>query len=270
MTSLAKKKSPSLLLMYLPLAVVVSFALYFALKWGLKPKPIPQINPTLFEARERIGEVIYRRLRPALRQEKMVVLGSAPWLRDYEEVWNGFISAARADKWNIDLIYEDPALRPIKEFEGLERKKLSWPEPDPTMAAELKKHLQFGKLVVIHTSYNHSSHRSESSVTKDLEALLKRPWTTISMLGFAVTEEELSVLQPKCEDEISPANRGEYVACAAARISRRYLRRKLDPLSYWVAMDRHGLKDYFFYVHEPQVAASVEPVDPESEEGSTL
>lgn len=251
MPVLRTKKGPSLLLIWIPLCVVVSFALYFSLKWGLKPKPIPQINPSQFEISEQIGAVVYRRLRPALRQEKMVVLGSAPWVRDYEHVWNGFIAAAREDKWKIDLLYEDPSLRPIKEFDGLNRKNLTWPEPTPELAAELKQHLQFGHLIIIHTTFNHSAHRTESSLSKELEVALKRPWTSISMLGLAVNEEELNALQPKCEDPISPATRNDYVACAAAKVSRNSFRKRLATDKLWAAMDRHGLKDYFLYVHEP-------------------
>ena len=246
--------------MWIPLCLVVSFALYFSLKWGLKPKPIPQINPTQFDIREQIGAVVYRRLRPALRQEKMVVLGSAPWVQDYQQIWNGFIGAAREDNWKIDLLYEDPNLRPIKEFSGLERKSLNWPEPGQELAAELKQHLQFGHLVIIHTTFNHSAHRTESSLSKELEVALKRPWTAISMLGFAVNDEELAQLQPKCENEIAPASRNDYVACAATRISRNFFRKHLAPDQLWAAMNRHGLKDYFLYVHEPVVVA---PADTE-------
>ncbi|MGE0761940.1 MAG: hypothetical protein AB7N80_01550 [Bdellovibrionales bacterium] len=265
MPVLRTKKHPSLLLMYLPLAVVVSFALYFSLKWGLKPKPIPQVNPTLFEMPEQIGAVVYRRLRPALRQEKMVVLGSAPWLKNYELIWNGFIGAARADNWKIDLLYEDPTLRPIKEFSGLERKALNWPNPDIALANELKQHLQFRHLIIIHTTFNHAAHRGENSLTKELEATMHRPWTAISMLGFGVDENEITNLQPKCEDEIAPATRNDYVACAATRISRRFLRKHLAADKIWAAMDRHGLKDYFLYVHEPVEPAGLGPILAEPE-----
>ena len=256
MPVLRHKKSPSILLMWIPLCLVLSFALYFTLKWGLKPKPIPQINPTRFELREQIGAVVYRRLRPALRQEKMVVLGSAPWVQDYQHIWNGFIGAAREDKWKIDLLYEDPTLQPIKEFAGLERKSLNWPDPGQELSQELKQHLQFGHLIIIHTTFNHSAHRTEGSLSKDLENTLKRPWTAISMLGFAVNEDELVHLQPKCENEVAPANRSDYVGCAAARISRNFLRKRLDPTLLWAAMNRHGLKDYFLYIHEPSPAPS--------------
>ncbi len=206
--------------------------------------------------REQIGAVVYRRLRPALRQEKMVVLGSAPWIRDYEQIWNGFIAAAREDKWKVNFIYEDQDLRPIKDFSGLQRKTLSWPDLEPDSIKEIKNHLQFGHLILIHTTFNHSSHRGETSLSRQLESRLNGPWTAISMLGFAVNEEEGALLQPPCEDPMSPATRGDYVACAANRISRRYYRKRLDPMAYWAAMDLHGLKDYFLYIHEPPTAHS--------------
>lgn len=250
-----KRLKPKHSLFWIPLALLLSFSIYFALKWGLKPKPISQINPTQIENLEQVGVLTYRRLRPALRQEKMVLLGSGPWLREYEHVWNGFIAAARQDNWLVDVVFEDPSLRPIKDFKDVQRRPLTWPEPKPELAQELKEHLKFGHLVIVHTTYNLSSHRGEDSLSKELESSLKRPWTAITMLNFAVTEEGLTDLQPHCEDEVSPSTRADYVACAAARVSRRYLRKHLDPAKMWMAMERHGLKDYFLYIFEPPITA---------------
>lgn len=243
-------------MLWVPLALVLSFGLYFALKWGLKPKPIPQINPSQFESLEQVGAVTYRRLRSALRQEKMVVVGSAPWIRDYERLWNGFIAAAREDHWQIHVLFEDPTLRPIKDFSDLNRRPLAWPDASAQVIKEIKEDLRFGHLVVVHTTFNHSAHRGETSLVKELEAAFHRPWTALTMLGFAVTAEELENLQPLCIDEMAPTSRREYAACAAARLSRRFLRKHLDPTRIWAAVEQHGLKDYFIFVHEPTPPAT--------------
>lgn len=190
-----------------------------------------------------------------------MVLGSAPWIRDYDRIWNGFLAAARADKWKIEVLYEDPSLKPIKSFEGLKRQTLSWPEVTPKLASEIKTHLQFGRLVVIHTTFNHSSYRNEDSLTSELERALKRPWTALSMLSFAVDEAELEQIQPPCTDQVAPATRGEYVACAAAKISRRNLRKKLDPAKNWLASERHGLGDYFIFVHQENKDEPIETIE---------
>jgi len=250
MPVLRYRKSEKWPLVWVPLALILSVSIYFAIKWGLKPKPIPQINPTQFASPEEAGALLYRRFHPILRQEKMVVLGSAPWVRDYERVWNGFLAAAREDKRKIDTLYEDPALRPIKDFLGMKRQPLAWPSLSPELAEDLKKHLQFGRLIVIHTTFNHSSYRAEDSLTKDLEKALRRPWTALSMLTFPVNAAELENLQPPCPDEVAPTTRGDYVACTSVRISRRFMRKKLDPRLNWLASERHGLGDYFVFIHQ--------------------
>lgn len=260
---IVRSRNPILPYVWVALALIVSFGLYFGIKWGLKPKPIPVINPSKFDSLEQIGTVTYRRLRQALRQEKVVVIGSAPWLREYDRMWNGFIAAAREDKWQVEYIFEDPALRPIKDFSDLKRRPLSWPEATADMAADLKKTMQFGHLILVHTTFNHSAHRGETSLVKELESQLKRPLVSFTMLNYAVTPEELERIQPPCTDEVAPSTRKEYAACAAARISRRYLRKRHDPASYWAAIERHGLKDYFIFVHEPAEARSgeLEPLE---------
>jgi hypothetical protein len=246
-----RNRNPILPYIWIVLALMVSFGIYFGIKWGLKPKPIPVINPSKFDSLEQIGTVTYRRLRQALRQEKLAVIGSAPWLRDYERFWNGFIAAARQDKWEVKFVFEDPALRPIKDFPGLQRRSLSWPDATQEMVNDLKKTMRFGQLILVHTTFNHSAHRGEISLVKELEAELKRPLVSFTMLSYAVTPEELERIQPPCMDEVAPGSRKEYAACAAVRISRRYMRKKHDPMRYWAAIERHGLKDYFIFIHEP-------------------
>ncbi|MBX7231205.1 MAG: hypothetical protein K1X29_03870 [Bdellovibrionales bacterium] len=249
MPRLRFKKIP-LSLLWIPIVALFSFSIIFAIKWGLKPKPIPQINPTSFEELEQIGAVTYRRLSSALRQEKMLIMGSAPWIQNYEKVWNGFIAAAREDHWKIDIVFEETEARAIKSFSGLERESISMnPLNFFQMNSSLKKHLSFGHLVLVHTWFNYSAHKNPLSLTLELEKQLKRPWPAITMLGFAISEAELLHLQPPCRNEINPPVE-DYSACAAMRFSRRQLRRRLDPNKNWAALEQHGLKDYFLYIHQ--------------------
>lgn len=241
-------------LLWIPFAFALSFSVYFVVKWGLKPKPIPEFNPTKFESMEQIGAVAYRRLRAALMQEKLLVIGSNPWLRDYEKVWNGLIAAAREDKWNIDVLYEDQALAAIQNFSGLKRQQLSLPDISNPMTQELKSHLMYKHILVVHTTFNHSAIKGEGSWRAEIEGVLKRPWTTVTMLGFGTNEAEIEALQPACIDHLEPATKEQYLACSAVKISRQYLRKKLSTTDYWAAMQRHGLKDHYLFVHYPAMA----------------
>lgn len=237
------KKSHLLYFIWIPLAVLLSFAVYFVLKWGLKPKPIAQINPTRFEEPEQIGAVVYRRLRAVLRQEKLLVIGSASWINDSDKIWNGFIAAAREDGVQIARLYQEESVRPVKEFKGL--------PVAPLDGAKFDRDRDGSKLVVLHTTSLRSSHSDKNSLTRQLEQELKRPWPSITLLSLAVTGEEIEALEPPCpiaQIQSEPHSLG----CSSARISRKFLRRRYDPTALWAAMERHGLKDYLLFVHNPQ------------------
>src|SRR5262245_22285128 len=96
--------------LWILLALALSTGVYFTIRYGLRPKPIPILNVTEFSNGEQIGAVIYRRLRQNIRQERLVVLGSLPELAVSADVWNGFLKTAVEDKVRVDAFFQWPNL----------------------------------------------------------------------------------------------------------------------------------------------------------------
>src|SRR3954470_22627530 len=87
-------------------SMIVSTGVYFTIRYGLRPKPIPVMNATSFNQPGEIGAVIYRRLRQEIRAERVLLLGSTPELSDYDEVWTGLLKTAAADNVNVPVFFQ--------------------------------------------------------------------------------------------------------------------------------------------------------------------
>src|SRR5262245_15619123 len=80
------------------LAVMISTGVYFTIRYGLRPKPIPVLNPTEFQELKQIGVVLYKRLHQNIRAERIVMLGSSEDIKGYEQIWQGLAESVLADK----------------------------------------------------------------------------------------------------------------------------------------------------------------------------
>jgi hypothetical protein len=234
------------------LALTLSLGVYFSIRYGLRPKPIPQLNPTVFENAEQIGAIAYRALRAQLHTERVVVLGSTLSVKGYESVWNGFVKAAIADRIRIDVVFQrvDLALPAALANEVIRPVTIE----DLTKAefvTEVQSAYQRGQLALIHILSTESTHLLPNTVTRKLQALPNLPVVSISMLPMAVRQEDLE--QIHCVDPNGDSSNEDRLGCAASRISRRYLRKRL-PHDKWVAaIERHGLKEYLLFVSEPNL-----------------
>ncbi len=72
---------------------------FAVLRWGLRPKPIPQINPSPIEDLRQAGILAYQRLRPMIREQEVVWLLSTFLVQNPEVVWDGLKAAAAHDGW---------------------------------------------------------------------------------------------------------------------------------------------------------------------------
>src|SRR4051812_29027396 len=72
-------------------SVLISTLIYFTIRYGLSPKPIPVMNLTQFQNEEQIGADLYRRLRQNIRQERLLVLGSSADIPQIQSLWTGFL-----------------------------------------------------------------------------------------------------------------------------------------------------------------------------------
>ncbi len=242
------------------LALGISSGIYFSIRYGLRPKPIPQLNPTVFDSPDQIGVVTYRALRASLRAERVLVLGSDTAIQGYQDIWNGFVHAAVADGIKMDTVFERSDLQ-IPE--ALKTAKVSEVKPEEIMSAEFTKEIQnayqSGEMAVIQILNIEATHLTPGTLTRRLQQLPNLPVISISMLPLAVNQQGLDQLEPRCVDPRNDDKPEDRFACAASRISRRYLRKHL-PADKWVAaIERHGLKEYLLFIsmpHPPQAAES--------------
>jgi hypothetical protein len=241
---------------WIVLAFILSTSIYFSIRYGLRPKPIPQLNPTVFETPEQVGIVTYRALRASLRQERVLVLGSSLVIAKYPEIWDGFVKAATEDHVKIDVVFAREGLvSPVTLAPEIVKKVKPEELGTEAFLNQVKSTYARGELALIYLMNDEATHLIAGTVTRKLSELPNLPVISISMLPMALREQEMEALVPHCLDPRSEDKPEEKLGCAAARISRRYLRKKL-PTDKWVAaIERHGLKEYLLFVSAPQAPA---------------
>jgi hypothetical protein len=207
--------------------------MYFTVRYGLRPKPIPVMNPTQFENPEQIGVVVYKRLRQNVRADRVIVLGASPGMEEDNLIWLGFEKAASADRETVMVM-------PLKEVTDRE-----------AFFAKIQEAVKARKLVLLTGLTTEVSHLVPNSFTKELEEHRKHPILSISIQRLAVTTPEYDDVQTQCLDATKEETGYQRLECAAQRVARKYLKRKLEPNLLWGVMERHGLKEYLLFVHRP-------------------
>lgn len=233
------------------IAILVSTGVYFTIRYGLRPKPIPVMNPTSFERLEQIGIVTYRRLRQNIRSERVVVLGSSAEVPKSSEVWLGLIEAAAAEKERV-VVFPASGQIQVPSVPNVEVVKYSEEAHRSGDLVELAHNrMKSGQLVVIIGPTEEVSHLVKSSVTQQIEKAVGHPVLSISSLKFAVSEQASSELEPQCLEPGTEKDVVRRLSCAASRVSRKYMKKKLDAEKIWAVMERHGLKEYLVFIHQP-------------------
>ncbi|MGE4130192.1 MAG: hypothetical protein AB7F86_01065 [Bdellovibrionales bacterium] len=237
--------------LWILVAIAVSTSVYFTIRYGLRPKPIPVLNPTKFENLQQIGIVIYNRLRQNIRAERIVLLGSSEDVKNYTEVWTGLIEAARADKENIVLVVRE-GMAPLPKFPGVET--LTFNDQlisSSELFTEVTKRLKRKQLVILHGWTRETTHLVADSLSQRLDPVIHQPLLAISTMRLAVDQAEVDDLQPQCLDASPGANEYQKLLCASFKVARKFLKKHLDPEKIWGVMERHGLKEYLVFVHQP-------------------
>lgn len=211
-------------------AVCVSTAVYFTIRYGLRPKPIPVLNPTVFQDSRELGGVIYKRLKQNIRAERVVLLGSQS--EEDQAIWAGLLQGAEAD-----------------------REKLVTFRPEdvkaPTFVTDIAQKIKAGQLIVIFGDTAEISHLVEGSLSKQIDKAVRHPVLSISSLRLAVDPAEYDNIQTQCLDASAGKSASQRLDCAAQRVARKFLKRRLAPEKMWAVMERHGLKEYLLFVHRP-------------------
>ena len=228
-------------------AIAISTGVYFTIRYGLRPKPIPVLNPTEFADLEQVGAVIYKNLRQNVRAERLILLGSRGELPGESRVWLGFLKAAAADGEKIVLFSRGPKA---------EVKTGAWEEVvstagDAELTAQVLTRMRGGQLVVVEAKTTEATHLVTGSLGRAFEDLVKHPVLSISILPLALNEAERDGFKPRCLDTGEDPDGQRRLWCAALRVSRKFARKNLVADRIWAVSERHGLKEYLVFVHEP-------------------
>jgi hypothetical protein len=232
--------------LWFSLSLLISTGVYFTIRYGLRPKPIPVMNATEFSNMQEIGAVVYRRLRQEIRNERVVLLGSSPELADYEEVWSGLLKTALADQVKVTVLFQKEGLHPPA---GGAWQTISFDE-NMVRSGELlnavKQKMQAGDLVVIQAPSTEVSHLIKDSLSRELDTASGRPVLSISSLDVSLTNAEQNDLQAQCLSAQELASR---IDCAEARVGKNLLKKKMTSGKIVAVLERHGLKEYLLFVH---------------------
>lgn len=236
------------------IAVALAFGIFYSIDLLLKPKPIPKLKPTSFEEADQIGAVVYWSLKRELRPASLVILGSSPWVQDYEKIWSGFMLTAYSDKNFPKVIYQDPVLKAPTAIKGLEVRQL----PSALADAEIERSPKEGELHFVHTVFSESSTFFENSYFGGIQAAENKDIISLTLVPLVVNEEELTKAYPSCPIEEVAETDLEQLGCILKRASKKYFRKKLDPNKIWAVMEQHGRNEYLLFVHEPNSSYSGE------------
>lgn len=224
-------------------AVAISTGVYFTIRYGLRPKPIPVLNPTEFADLEQVGAVIYKQLRQSVRAERLLMLGSNEDLR----VWQGFFKAAAGDGEKIVVFSRGP---------DVGTRTAGWESvvtnaPNAELTAQVLARVRGGQLVVVQGRTSEVTHLVPGSLGREFESLVKHPVLSISILPLALNQPERDALQPQCLETGEDPDGQRRLGCAAQRVARKFARKALPPDRIWAVAERHGLKEYLIFIHQP-------------------
>jgi hypothetical protein len=237
---------------WIAIAVAISTSVYFTIRYGLSPKPIPVINLTSFGNEEEIGAVVYRRLRQNILQERLLILGSNPDLTNPQEVWTGFLKTALADKIKIDVLFQRTNTHSIPQIGAIEIVPFDQTAAvSGKLVVDVKARLQRGHIVVVHATTIEASHLIKNSLSKQLDSVLRQPVLSIATMALAVGKEEEEGIQALCLDAGKDEHGHFRLNCAAMKAARKVKRKKPDPSKMWAVLERHGLKEFLLFVHRP-------------------
>lgn len=229
-------------------AALISTGVYFTIRYGLRPKPIPVMNPTEFANLEQIGAVVYKRLRHDIRAERIVLLGSAQDISDDFKIWEGFLKAAAADKEKV-VFFPRGHIPTVTENAGWETVPFSETPEKGNQLAQIEARVKAGQLIVVHGQTNEVSHLINGSLSRQIDRAVQHPVLSISSLRLALKQEDRDSLATKCLDATEDGE--NKLSCAGQKVARKYLRKNLDPTKIWAVMERHGLKEYLIFVNQP-------------------
>lgn len=209
------------------IVLISGLAAFAVLRFGLKPRPIRQINPTAYENLASVGAASFRRVPQEWAPTRLVVLINSENEADSSSVWKGWLKTAMVESPGV-VTHEVE----VSDLGDLDLEFLS-------------ERLQKNQRLVIRWNPNTRHLKELNEQTASLgEELGVAPFVVVQQ-SSVVRENQLGSLSCDSEDET-------LLPCIGARYSKIYFRKKL-PIDQIVAgMERHGRFLYVLFVYKPQ------------------
>lgn len=229
---------------------VVAGGVYFAISFGLNPKPIPKISWSHFVSPADYGANVYKRMRLEVQSQNLLFLGVMPERENHYHAWKGFLDALEPE-FKFEHIIVDSGLTHKSIIPFTEEIKLF--ENQQAIIESIKEIINTKKKVVIvlpttfisylvkgnfYALLNNSLYGSEQGMKFDVD------WITFSLSSFPLSRDDEKSLDIPCDTDIKDADGSGALGCMVLMKSRTLYRSKRIEGKIPGVLDQIGTKEY--------------------------
>lgn len=232
-------------------STVIIGGVYFALTFGLTPKPIPIISWSHFESPQDFGASVYKRLRIEILGQNLVFLGVLPERQDHYLAWKGLFDSLEAEN-KFEHIIVDNSL-PYKELIP-STEVISMIDNQAAVLNTIKDIIATKKRVAIILPTTYMSYL----VKDNFHALLSRSlydendghrldvdWMTFSLSSFPIKREDEAAMEIPCNTEVKdPAGSGALGCVVVMKARSLYRQKERIEGKLPGVLDQIGTKEY--------------------------
>tara|TARA_B110001454_G_scaffold106457_1_gene100256 strand:+ start:100252 stop:101001 length:750 start_codon:yes stop_codon:yes gene_type:complete len=213
-------------------SAVIIGGVYFAVTFGLKPKPIPKISWSHFVNPQEFGSSVYKRLRLEILGQNLIFFGVLPERQDHYLAWKGLFDSLENEN-KFEHIIVDSSL-PYKELIP-STEVISMIENQTAVVNTIKDIIASKKRVAIVLPTTYMSYL----VKDNFNALLTRSlydqtegrkfdvdWITFSMSSFPIKREDEHAMEIPCDTDVKDADGSGALGCMIVMKARTLYRQK--------------------------------------------
>lgn len=254
-TLLLMSEAMKIVLTLLALAIGLSVAAVYTL--GIRPRPIAEIDPSVVQSPERIGQVVHQYALPKIKTEKVVVVGVDPSVPDYAAIWDGFVAEARAKNEAYTTALIQTGLN-AKGFSGLKTEEMDFSRQFDQLVERIKQSPQNERLFIFGMDLISAHRLGADAYIQRLENALQTKLYSFTLLPYAVSKAGLDRFDFGCDSEGRKEFFGpHYLDCASLAVSKKFFKKKKKDDERVMVLERHGVTDYLVFVHTPKASPNL-------------
>lgn len=227
------------------LGLLVTVGIAVTLYFGLQPRSVPKIKPSLVSSSERLGEAVAQRLWQEIKDANVIFLGVEPGKIEHLKLWKRFLETLPSEQKYSQVLIE-PGLQDKNIISFTEEMDL---QTDMERFKEGLKKASENKIrvaVIVPSIYS-----SQSIPDNPVHRLKQDPRFLPLSLSIAEPtlkrEEEVDVTYPCSTGSADSIGLGSW-GCLIQTKSRGLYRKKWEPGKYLGLMDQIGEMDYLVLI----------------------